>query len=126
MSAETAPLDAPAEYTKTGKLKKPKKPKKPKKVKPKMASIPKEVDPEKVTLEQAVKYLTLPRRLGEHPETGKVITANIGRFGPYIVHDADFRSLKGPDNPYDITFERAIEILKEPKKVGRGRFTKKK
>ncbi|MFA6297029.1 MAG: type I DNA topoisomerase [Candidatus Paceibacterota bacterium] len=127
VSAETAPLEAPAEYTKTGKLKKPKKPKAPKKLKPKMASIPKEVDPEKVTLEQAVKYLTLPRKLGEYPETGKVITANIGRFGPYIVHDADFRSLKGADNPYDITLERAIEILKEPKKIGRrGRFAKKK
>jgi DNA topoisomerase-1 len=114
------------EYTKTGKLKKPKKPKKPKKIKPKMASIPKEVDPEKVTLEQAVKYLRLPRKLGEYPETGKVITANVGRFGPYIVHDADFRSLKGEDNPYDITLERAIEILKEPKKVGRrGGFKKK-
>lgn len=114
------------EYTKTGKLKKPKKPKKPKKIKPKMASIPKEVDPEKVTLEQAVKYLRLPRKLGEYPETGKVITANVGRFGPYIVHDADFRSLKGEDNPYDITLERAIAILKEPKKIGRrGGFKKK-
>jgi DNA topoisomerase-1 len=132
---ETAPVDeavaaklhdeASPEYTKTGKLKKPKKPKKPKKVKPKMASIPKEVDPEHVTLEQAVKYLTLPRKLGEFPDTGKTITASIGRFGPYIVHDADFRSLKGADNPYDITLERAIEILREPKKVGRGRFTKK-
>ena len=126
---EVAVEEVPAvpEYTKTGKLKKPKKPKKPKKVKPKMASIPKEVDPEKVTLEQAVKYLTLPRKLGEYPETGKVITASVGRFGPYIVHDADFRSLKGTDNPYDITLERAIEILKEPKKIGRrGRFAKKK
>lgn len=114
------------EYTKTGKLKKPKKPKKPKKIKPKMASIPKEVDPEKVTLEQAVKYLRLPRKLGEYPETGKVITANVGRFGPYIVHDADFRSLKGEDSPYDITLERAIAILKEPKKIGRrGGFKKK-
>ena len=114
------------QYTKAGKLKKPKKAKKPKKIKPKMASIPKEVDPEKVTLEQAVKFLTLPRALGAYPETGKTITASIGRFGPYIVHDADFRSLKGGDNPYDITFDRAVEILKEPKKIGRGRFTKKK
>lgn len=116
---------AAPEYTKTGKLKKPKKPKKPKKVKPKMASIPKEVDPEKVTLEQAVKFLTLPRALGPHPDTAKTITASIGRFGPYIVHDADFRSLKGADNPYDITYDRAVEILSEPKKIGRGRFKKK-
>ena len=124
--AAKLPDEASPEYTKTGKLKKPKKPKKPKKIKPKMASIPKEVDPEKVTLEQAVKYLRLPRKLGEYPETGKVITANVGRFGPYIVHDADFRSLKGEDNPYDITLERATAILKEPKKNGRrGGFKKK-
>lgn len=121
VSAEAAPL-----YTKTGKLKKPKAPKKPKKVKPRMASIPKEVDPEKITLEQAVKFLSLPRKLGAFPDTGKTITANVGRFGPYIVHEADFRSLKTPDNPYEITLERAIEILKEPKKIGRrGGFKKK-
>jgi DNA topoisomerase-1 len=114
------------EYTKTGKIKKAKKPKAPKKVKPRMASIPKEVDPEKVTLEQAVRFLTLPRQLGQHPVTGKVITANVGRFGPYIVHDGDFRSLKSPDNPYDITYERALEKLAEEKKVGRrGGFKKK-
>ncbi len=126
---EASPVEevpAAPEYTKTGKLKKPKKPKKPKKVKPKMASIPKGVDPEHVTLEQAVRFLTLPRALGTHPDTGKTITASIGRFGPYVVHEADFRSLKGEDNPYDITLERAIKIFSEPKKVGRGRFAKKK
>jgi topoisomerase IA-like protein len=43
-----------------------------------------------------------------------------------VVHDGDFRSLKDPnDNPYDISLNRALEILKEPKKVGRGRFAKK-
>jgi DNA topoisomerase-1 len=103
------------------------KPKKPKAIKPKMASIPKGKDLSSVTIDDALRYLSLPRRLGEHLETGKVITANVGRFGPYIVHEGDFRSLKGEDNPYDITFERALAILKEPKKVStRGRFAKKK
>ena len=97
-----------------------------KKVKPKMASIPKDVNPEEVTLDQAVKYLSLPRNLGNDPNTGKEIMANVGRFGPYIVHDGDFRSLKGGDSPYSINLERALEILKDPKKVGRGRFAKKK
>jgi len=77
-----------------------------------------------------VKWLSLPRTLGAHPETGSEIMANIGRFGPYIAHDIepkpDFRSLKGDDDPYTITLERALAILKEPKKVGRGRFAKKK
>jgi len=90
-----------------------------KKAKPKRASIPKEVDPATVTVAQAAHYLSLPRTLGQHPETGLDIVANVGRFGPYIAHNtkpkADFRSLK-TDSPYDITFERALEILKEEKK----------
>lgn len=116
---------------KTGKAKKVKKPraKKPKKVaiKPRMASIPKGKELSSVTIDDAMVYLSLPKQLGKHPATGKVITANIGRFGPYIVHDGDFRSLKGEDNPYTITYERACAILAEPKKVStRGRWAKKK
>ncbi len=95
--------------------------------KPKRASIPKEKDPATVTVEEAAHYLALPRELGKHPDTGLDIVANTGRFGPYIAHHtqpkADFRSLK-TDSPYDITLERALEILKEPKKP-RG-FAKKK
>ncbi len=96
-----------------------------KKIKSKKASIPKTVLPDDVTLEMALKYLTLPRELGINPETGIMIKANIGMFGPYIVQDKDFRSLK-TDDVYTITLDRALEILKEPKKVGRGRFAKKK
>lgn len=91
--------------------------------KPRRSSIPKDKDPKSVTLEEALKYLSLPRELGKHPETGEMISANIGRFGPFIVHQKDFRSLK-EDDVYEITFKRALEILKEPKKVGR-RFRKK-
>ncbi|MCC2630465.1 MAG: topoisomerase topoisomerase protein [Candidatus Paceibacter sp.] len=86
-----------------------------KKVKPRMASIPKDKDPLTVTIPEAAKYLSLPRVLGNHPETNLPITASIGRFGPYIVMEKDFRSLK-TDNVYDITLDRALEILKEPKK----------
>lgn len=96
-----------------------------KKIKPKMASIPKEKDFEKVTVEEAVKYLSLPRILGKHPDTGENITASVGRFGPYIVHQNDFRSLK-EDSVYEIGLERALEILAEPKKIRRGRTAKKK
>lgn len=91
------------------------------------ASIPKEKSPDDVTLEDALKYLSLPRTLGTHPETGKDIFANIGRFGPYIGHDIepkpDFRSLK-TDDVYSITLERALEILKEPKKKRGAKKTK--
>ncbi|MBX2866738.1 type I DNA topoisomerase [Candidatus Kaiserbacteria bacterium] len=87
-----------------------------KKEKPRRASIPQDKSVEDVTLEDAVKYLMLPRELGTHPDTDVQIVANTGRFGPYIEHAGDYRSLKGEDNPYDITFKRALELLKEPKK----------
>lgn len=94
------------------------------KQKPKRASLPKGKDPATVTLEEARMYLSLPRMLGVHPETGVEISASIGRFGPYIVHDKDFRSLKS-DDVYTIQLDRALEILREPKKVGRGRYAKR-
>ena len=94
-----------------------------KKPKPRRASIPKDKDPESVTLQDALTYLSLPRVLGNHPETGEPISANIGRFGPYIVHQKDFRSLKN-DDVYTIELPRALEILKEEKK--RRGFARKK
>ncbi|MEX2010189.1 MAG: type I DNA topoisomerase [Parcubacteria group bacterium] len=87
-----------------------------KKIKAKKASLPKDKKIDEVTLEDALTYLTLPRELGAHPDTGAKISANIGRFGPYIVHEKDFRSLK-TDDVYTITLDRALEILKEPKKT---------
>lgn len=88
--------------------------------KPRRASLPKDKSPDEVTVEDAAKYLSLPRALGQHPETGNDINASIGRFGPFIVHDGDFRSLKGDDDPYTITFDRAVEILKQPKPGRKG------
>ena len=93
------------------------------KEKAKMASIPKGKNLEEVSVNDALKYLSLPRELGENPQNGKMISANIGRFGPYIVCDGDFRSLK-EDDVYTIDLKRAIEILKEPKKT-KGGFKKK-
>jgi len=96
-----------------------------KKEKPKRASLPKDKDPNEVTLKDALKYLSLPRVLGEHPDTHEPITASVGRFGPYIVHEKDFRSLKN-DDVYTIELPRALEIFAEPKKVGKGRRATKK
>ncbi len=87
---------------------------------PRRASLPPTVKPEDVTLEAALTYLQLPRELGVHPETSEPIVANTGRFGPYIVHAGDFRSLKSPDTPYTITRERALTILAEPKQGRKG------
>jgi DNA topoisomerase I len=92
--------------------------------KPKRAGLPKNVKVEDLTLEMAVGLLALPRNLGVHPQTGGKIQAALGPFGPYILHDQgkegkEYRSLKSTDNILTITFERALELLAEPKK-GRG------
>lgn len=87
---------------------------------PRKASIPAGKDLTTITLDEALKFLSLPRVLGVHPVSGKNISASIGRFGPYIVHEGDFRSLK-TDDVYTIELPRALEILKEEKKRRFGR-----
>lgn len=87
--------------------------------KPKRASLPKGTSVDEATLEIALQYLSLPRLLGEHPDTGKAIRAGLGRFGPYIVHDGDFRSLKKDDDLFEVDLARALELLAEEKKGGR-------
>jgi DNA topoisomerase I len=88
--------------------------------KPKRVSLPAGMEVEKITIEQALQLLSLPKTLGENPGTGKEIKAGLGRFGPYILHDGDFRSIPKTDNLFTITLERALEILSKPK-AGRGR-----
>jgi DNA topoisomerase-1 len=95
-----------------------------KQAKPKMGSIPKDVDPTTVTVPMALKYLSVPRTLGQDPKTGADITANNGRFGPYVACDGNFRSIKMPLNVFDITLEEALTLLAQEKKP-RG-FQKKK
>ncbi len=85
-----------------------------KKTKPKRASVPADYDLASITLKDALKFLSLPRVLGNHPETGEAISASVGKFGPFIVHQSDFRSLK-EDDVYTIELPRALEILSEPK-----------
>lgn len=90
--------------------------------KPRRASLPKGVSPKTITMEQAETLLSLPRDLGVHPKSGKPILANVGRFGPYVMCDGDFRSLKKEDNVYTVDLARALEILSAEKK-GRGGST---
>ena len=90
--------------------------------KPKRASLPANIQPEDVTLEQAVHLLILPRDLGLHPDSGEMTIANIGRFGPYVGHGREFRSIKKSSgmDPYTITFDQAIELLNTPKTLPKG------
>jgi len=87
----------------------------------KKASIPKGIDITQVTLADAVKYLSLPRELGHHPSTGKAVFSNIGRFGPYVGSDGEFRSLKAKTgDPYTVTLDEALALLAEPKRPPKG------
>ncbi len=88
------------------------------------ASVPRSFDVSKLAISDALKFLSLPRVLGAHPATGKEVVANMGRFGPYVVHDGNFRSVKVPDDVYTITLPRALELLAQEKKT-RG-FRKKR
>ncbi|MEL0106477.1 MAG: type I DNA topoisomerase [Rhodospirillaceae bacterium] len=86
-------------------------------VKPKRTALPKTYAPSDVDLELALALLSLPRRLGHHPETNKVIAAGIGRFGPYIRHDQNYVSLKGDDDVLTIGLNRAVTLIADaPKK----------
>ena len=90
---------------------------------PKRASLSPGMSPGDVTLDKALHLLSLPRDLGLHPETKQKVKAAIGRFGPYVQCDKDFRSLKGDDSPYTVSFERALELLAEPKAARRNAKT---
>jgi DNA topoisomerase-1 len=86
------------------------------KAKPKRASIPKTVVVDSVDLSMAVELLSLPRELGNHPETNWPIAVNKGRFGPYIQYNDAFTTLPDSLSVYTVTLNEAIEILAKPKK----------
>ncbi|TAE81815.1 MAG: type I DNA topoisomerase [Alphaproteobacteria bacterium] len=87
--------------------------------KPKRASVPKTMNAVELTREQAEALLALPRRIGTHPETNKVITAGLGRFGPYIRHDSVYIGLK-EDDVLSIGMNRAVDLIAEAKTKPRG------
>ncbi len=86
----------------------------------KRASIPKHLSSEDLTLEQALFLLSLPKTLGHHPQDKKPIKVGNGQFGPYIVHEKDYRSIPKEDNLFSIDLKRALELLAQEKR-GRGR-----
>jgi DNA topoisomerase I len=89
--------------------------------KPKRASLFKTMRPEDITLETALALLSLPRELGVHPETGKPIVVNNGRFGPYLLHDGKFTSLPAEEDPLTIGMNRAVDIIASAPAKGAGR-----
>ena len=89
----------------------------------KRASIPKGWDASTVEIGKALTLLALPREVGAHPETGKVIEANFGRYGPYLRHDGKYVNLPNPEDVFEVGLNRAVVLIaeKEAKGGGRGR-----
>jgi DNA topoisomerase-1 len=116
---------------KATKAKKAKKAKAAKVKKPKRVSIPKNLDINTIDLAAASKLLSLPREVGIHPETGEKIVANIGPFGPYLLHNKIFSSVK-EDDILTIGLNRAVDVIAEVAKRKaegggrRGGFKRKK
>ena len=79
--------------------------------KPKRASLPRGMDGEQMTLDQALGLLSLPRAVGVHPETGEPIEAGLGRFGPYVRMGAVFASLDPDDDVLTVGLNRAVDVL---------------
>ena len=104
---------AEAEAAKTAKTKKTTKAAKPK---PRTASLLRSMDLSTVTLEQALDLLSLPRVVGQDPESGEDITAQNGRYGPYLKKGTDSRSLETEEQIFTVTLEQALEIFAQPKR----------
>ena len=110
---------AEAETTKTAKTAKSTKAKKTTKAakpKPRTASLLRSMDLSTVTLEQALDLLSLPRVVGQDPESGEDITAQNGRYGPYLKKGTDSRSLETEEQIFTVTLEQALEIFAQPKR----------
>jgi DNA topoisomerase-1 len=89
--------------------------------KPKRSGIPKGTDKSDVDLELAIRLLSLPREVGLHPEDHKPVTANFGRFGPYVAHAGIYASLDSPEDVFEIGLNHAVTLLAEKKAKGPGR-----
>ncbi len=89
----------------------------------KRGSLPKGWTVESIDHEKALALLSLPRDIGQHPESGKMISASIGRYGPYILHDGTYANIENVDEVFSIGLNRAVAVIadKIAKGPGRGR-----
>jgi len=93
--------------------------------KPKRSSLPKGWSPASLTLDQALRLLALPREVGVHPEDGKMITAGLGRYGPFVLHAGTYANVSDIDEVFEVGLNRAIALLAEKRagRPGRGAAT---
>jgi DNA topoisomerase-1 len=92
----------------------------PKAAKPRTSSLFSNMSVDTVSLDDALRLLSLPRTVGNDPESGEPITAQNGRYGPYLKKGTDSRSLESEDQIFDITLDQALAIYAQPKQRGRA------
>jgi len=93
--------------------------------KPKRSSLPKGWSPASLDLDQALRLLALPREVGVHPEDGKMITAGLGRYGPFVLHAGTYANVSDIDEVFEVGLNRAVALLAEKRagRPGRGAAT---
>jgi len=89
--------------------------------KPKRSSLPKGWSAADMDLDKALQLLSLPREVGPHPEDGKMITAGIGRYGPFVLHEGTYANLSTPDEVFSVGINRPLDALAEKRAKGPGR-----
>jgi DNA topoisomerase-1 len=94
--------------------------------KPRRSSLTSGLLESTVTLDEALRLLSLPRELGVHPESGQPVVAGLGRYGPYVKHGDDYRSLESEDDLFTVDLEASLALLAAPKKQGRRRGAAKR
>jgi DNA topoisomerase-1 len=90
----------------------------------KRSSLPKGWKPDTVDHEKAVALLSLPRDIGQHPETGKMISSGLGRYGPFILHDGTYANIDSIEDVFSIGLNRAVAVLADKKANGGGGRTR--
>jgi DNA topoisomerase I len=88
----------------------------------KRGSLPPGVEPSAVDFNMALEILSMPKTLGIHPETKKDVKVGIGRFGPFVLHEGDYRSIPKTETVFTMDLKKSLELLAQPKK-GRGKAT---
>jgi DNA topoisomerase-1 len=85
------------------------------------SSLPKGWTADGIDHEKALALLSLPRDVGQHPETGKMISAGLGRYGPFVLHDGTYANLDGIEDVFSIGLNRAVSLIAEKQSRGKGR-----
>jgi len=86
----------------------------------KRSSLPKGWTADSLDHEKALALLSLPRDVGKHPETGKMISAGLGRYGPFVLHDGTYANLDSIEDVFSIGLNRAVTVLAEKQAKGKG------